>query len=75
MAFTLTQTAVSPKVSEKQIAKLQKEMQTLQNEMEFVEILAQFWPFPNMARKMERLEQKLLLLKRQYNSYTALKAS
>lgn len=72
MAFTLTQN--SPKQNQQDLLKLKKQMQTLQNEMEFVEILAQFWPFPNMARKMERLEQKLELLNRQYTQYSALHA-
>jgi hypothetical protein len=50
-------------------------MQGLQNEMEFVEILTQFWPLPNMAQKMERLEQRMELLNKQYTYYSALKAS
>lgn len=58
-----------------QMLKLQKEMQGLRNEMEFVEILAQFWPLPNMNHKMERLENKLQLLSQQYQQYSALKAS
>jgi hypothetical protein len=38
---------------------LQKQIQELRNEMEFVEILVQFWPWSNMSHKMERLEKKL----------------
>jgi predicted RNase H-like nuclease (RuvC/YqgF family) len=72
MAFTLAQNAA--KQDKQTLLKLKKQMQSLQNEMEFVEILAQFWPFPNMARKMERLEQKLEQLKRQYAHYSALQA-
>lgn len=60
--------------SQHQLAKLQKEMQGVRNEMEFVEILVQFWPLPNMAKKMERLEQRLNLLNRQYDLYSGLKA-
>jgi DNA repair exonuclease SbcCD ATPase subunit len=72
MAFTLAQNAA--KQDKQTLLKLKKQMQSLQNEMEFVEILAQFWPFPSMARKMERLEQKLEQLKRQYAHYSALQA-
>lgn len=61
--------------SQKQLLKLQKEMQGIRNEMEFVEILVQFWPLPNMARKMERLEQRLHALNQQYSSYASQKAS
>lgn len=60
--------------SQYQLAKLQKEMQGVRNEMEFVEILVQFWPLPNMAKKMERLEQRLSLLNRQYDFYSSRKA-
>jgi hypothetical protein len=56
------------------LLKLQKQMQGLKNEMEFVEILAQFWPLPNMAAKMERLESKLQHLDRQVRHYSDLKA-
>jgi hypothetical protein len=52
------------------LLKLQKQMQGIKNEMEFVEILAQFWPLPNMAEKMERLEQKLNLLNSQVARYS-----
>ena len=56
------------------LLKLQKQMQGIKNEMEFVEILAQFWPLPNMAAKVDRLERKLHILQQQYHQYTALKA-
>lgn len=59
---------------QQQLVKLQKEMQGLRNEMEFVEILVQFWPLPNMAQKMERLEQRLYLLNQQYSFCSAQKA-
>lgn len=51
------------------LLKLQKQMQGLKNEMEFVEILAQFWPLPNMAAKVTRMEQKLVSLEQQYRHY------
>lgn len=73
MSFTFNQTAT--KQQQANILKLKKQMQGIQNEMEFVEILTQFWPLPNMSSKMERLEEKLTQLNRQYQFYTALKAS
>lgn len=63
------------KQSQQQLLKLQKEMQGIRNEMEFVEILVQFWPLPNMASKMERLEQRLHVLNQQYSFYASQKAS
>ncbi len=60
---------------EKHLQNLQKQMQGLKNEMEFVEILAQFWPLPNMSQKMERLEARLHELNAQYQHQTRLKAS
>jgi hypothetical protein len=45
--------------------RLQKKMQGLQNEMEFVEILVQFWPWQNMSDKMERLQSNLSEMQRQ----------
>lgn len=47
------------------LMKLHRQMQGLRNEMEFVEILTQFWPLPNMAARMERLEERLHLLNQQ----------
>jgi hypothetical protein len=44
------------------LLKLQRQMQGLRNEMEFVEILVQFWPWSNMAQKIERMEQQLRML-------------
>lgn len=73
MAFNLTQNSSTQ--HQQNLLKIKKQMQGLQNEMEFVEILTQFWPFSNMAQKMERLEQRLELLNRQYTHYSALKAS
>ncbi len=43
-------------------AKLKKRLESLRHEMEFVEILAQFWPLPNMALKMERLQDEITRL-------------
>lgn len=51
------------------LRKVEKQIQGLQNEMEFVEILVQFWPWPNMALKMERMEQKMRLLQQQRQQY------
>lgn len=48
-----------------QIAKLEKRILSLQNEMDFVEILVQFWPWPNMAERMERKQQLLARLQKQ----------
>jgi hypothetical protein len=62
------------KVREQQLKQLSKQIQGLRNEMEFVEILAQFWPLPNMSQKMERLQQRLALLDQQYQAQKALKA-
>ena len=47
---------------QQQLLKLQRQMQGLRNEMEFVEILVQFWPWSNMAQKIERMEQQLRML-------------
>jgi hypothetical protein len=54
------------KQRQQQLLKLQRQMQGLQNEMEFIEILVQFWPWSNMAQKVERMEQQLRLLDLQH---------
>ncbi|HEY9746164.1 MAG TPA: hypothetical protein V6C99_08105 [Oculatellaceae cyanobacterium] len=72
MALTFATPASNP---QKELLKLNKQIQSVRNEMEFVEILAQFWPLPNMAQKMERLERKLALLNAQASRYSTLKAS
>lgn len=51
---------------QQQLLKLQRQMQGIQNEMEFVEILVQFWPWSNMAQKIERMEQRLQFLNLQH---------
>ena len=53
----------------KQIHWLKKQMQGVKNEIEFVEILTQFWPLPNMAQKMDRLEDRLNSLQAQYAQF------
>jgi hypothetical protein len=59
---------------QRQVAKLEKRMQGLRNEMEFVEILAQFWPWPNMADKVERLQAEIKRLDHQVHRVSYLKA-
>lgn len=54
-------------------AKLEKRLQSLRNEMEFVEILAQFWPWPNMADKVERLQAEIQRLDYQSSRTSYLK--
>jgi hypothetical protein len=56
----------------RQLQKLQRQMQGIRNEMEFVEILVQFWPWPNMALKIERMEQRLKMLDQQYRHFASL---
>lgn len=68
------QKRVEEKFREQQLKQLSKQIQGLRNEMEFVEILAQFWPLPNMSQKMERLQQRLNLLNQQYQAHKMLKA-
>ncbi len=69
------QQRIEEKVRQKQLKQLSRQIQGLRNEMEFVEILAQFWPLPNMSQKMERLQQRLTLLDQQYQTQKTLKAS
>ncbi len=59
---------------QKKLRKLQSQIQGLRNEMEFVEILVQFWPWQNMILKMERLEEQLNSLNRQYQLCSGLQA-
>jgi len=55
--------------------RLKKKMQGVQNQIEFVEILTQFWPLPNMSDKMERLQHKMQLLLHQYHALNRLAVS
>lgn len=52
-----------------QMLRLKKKMQGVKNEIEFVEILTQFWPLPNMHQKMERLEARMMSLHTQYEQF------
>lgn len=47
------------------LARIQSRIRLLQNEIDFVEILVQFWPWPNMAERMDRLQSRLQELNRQ----------
>lgn len=64
----------APRRQTGELLKLQKHMQGIQHEMEFVEILAQFWPIPNMSHRMERLQQKLQIINQQYHQFSGLNA-
>lgn len=44
---------------------LKKQIRRLQNEIDFVEILVQFWPWANMAKRMERLQERRNILIRE----------
>jgi hypothetical protein len=44
---------------------LKKKIRRLQNEIDFVEILVQFWPWANMANRMERLQERRNILVRE----------
>jgi len=57
-----------------ELARLEKRMRSLHNEMEFVEILAQFWPLPNMASKVERLQAEIQRLRHQSSRLSLAKA-
>jgi hypothetical protein len=46
-------------------SKVEKRLRSLQNEMEFLEILAQFWPWPNMILKVERLQREIQHIRQQ----------
>jgi hypothetical protein len=50
---------------QRMLSRNQKRIRRLQNEIDFVEILVQFWPWPNMADRMERLQGRLQELNRQ----------
>lgn len=50
---------------EQRLVQIEKRIQSLHNEMEFVEILAQFWPWPNMAQKVDRLNAEIEHLRKQ----------
>jgi hypothetical protein len=50
---------------QQQLSRIEKRIQALHNEMEFVEILAQFWPLPNMSLKVERLQSEIERLRHQ----------
>ncbi len=49
-----------------ELLRIKRQMQGLKNEMDFIEILTNFWPLPNMATKMERLEQRMQALNSRY---------
>ena len=53
------------------LVKLEKRRQGLYNEMEFVEILAQFWPWSNMAEKVDRLQSEIGRIDQQKHQLSA----
>lgn len=67
MRFTAPETSKQNQLS--QLKALRQQIQSIRNEMEFLEILAQFWPWQNMAQKVERLQQRLNLLNSQHQLY------
>jgi hypothetical protein len=60
---------------QRQLARIEKRIQSLHNEMEFVEILAQFWPWPNMVLKVERLQSEIARLRHQSSRLALARAS
>ena len=68
MAYLSKQTT---SLRQKNLLTLKKRMQGVRNEMEFVEILAQFWPLPSMIHRMERLEERLSHLSLSYRQMIA----
>ncbi len=59
----------------RQLARVEQRIQSLRNEMEFIEILAQFWPWPNMAEKVERLQSEIDRLRHQSSRMSFARAS
>jgi hypothetical protein len=49
------------------VQQLERKITRLHNELEFVDILAQFWPWDNMTLRASRLQEHLLTLKQQQN--------
>jgi hypothetical protein len=47
------------KATLKRRIKLQKQIQSIKNQMDFVEILCNFWPLPNMSQKHRRLKNEM----------------
>lgn len=45
---------------------LQRKMQKIRNELDFLEILANFWPIGNMENRVSKLEHTWFLLDREY---------
>ncbi len=45
---------------------LQRDMQKIRNELDFLEILANFWPIGNMENRVSKLEREWFLLDREY---------
>lgn len=58
------------KRKQKQLSKLKRRMQRLQNEMDFVEIFSHFWPLPNMKVRMSRMEREMSQLNNQYEDFS-----
>jgi len=56
------------KARQRQLVQIEKRVQSLYHEMEFLEILAQFWPWPNMAQKVDRLQLEIERLRNQGKS-------
>ncbi len=49
------------------IAGLQRRMRSLKNQMDFLEIFSNFWPFGNMNARVDRMEQEMQTLNSQFD--------
>jgi len=50
----------------KQIIMLERHMRKVRNEMDFLEILTNFWPINNMEERVRKLEERMTTLNHNY---------
>lgn len=53
------QDRASKRSARKECKRLRRKMQHVKNQMDFIEILCNFWPMPNMSARHERLKAEL----------------
>lgn len=55
-----------PTQRRKQIIQLERHMRKVRNEMDFLEILTNFWPINNMEERVRKLEDRMTALNNHY---------
>ncbi|MGE0200117.1 MAG: hypothetical protein AB7P76_04020 [Candidatus Melainabacteria bacterium] len=66
-ASTARRAGISADQAKKNLLRLKNRMRGLRNQMDYIEILSNFWPLPNMEARIRRLELEMCHLNQAYS--------